>query len=124
MSKIISRWCAQRGLEATPSAVLGYQAVVVDTVRVRLGESSSGAIVVESQIAALPLSEREKDAMVDKAMRLAVGRMRHSQARLVSDPEATMLTLQTVLPGTSSDERLSQAVEDLVNEVEKWRKAF
>ena len=124
MSKIISRWCAQRGLEVTPSTVLGYQAVVVDTVRVRLGESSSGAIVVESQIAALPLSEREKDAMVDKAMRLAVGRMRHSQARLVSDPEATMLTLQTVLPGTSSDERLSQAVEDLVNEVEKWRKAF
>lgn len=124
MSTVITHWCKQRGLAAADNPQASHRAVVVDNVRVCLGELPSGALVVESKIAVLPLADRERDALVDKASRLAVGRICHSRARLVADAGATALWLQVVLPGTSGDEQLSLAVEDLVNEVERWRKVM
>ena len=96
---------------------------MVDSVRVCLGELPSGALIVESKVIVLPLAERERDALVEKATRLAWARMCHSRARLVSDAGSTSMWLQIVLPGTASDEQLSLSIEDLVNEVERWRKA-
>ncbi len=124
MSTVIAQWCKSYGLDVDGNPQLGYQAVVVDSVRVRLGELPSGALVVESQVAPLPLADRNREILVDKALRLSYGRMRGSRARCVIDSETTALWLQIVLPGTASPEQLSFAVEDIVNEVERWRKAF
>ena len=124
MQSLIQQWCESRGLPPDGEPALGYRAVVIDNVRVRLNELRSGAILVESQIGALPVSERERDPLILKFMKLAVPRMRHSRARLVSDSEATALWLQISLAGTSSEDQLSLAIEDLVNEVERWRKVM
>jgi hypothetical protein len=124
VSTLIAQWCKDHGLDVDVNPQLGYRAVVVDNVRVRLGELPTGALVVESQVAPLPLSDRDREVLVDKALRLSFGRMRASRARCVTDSEATALWLQIVLPGTASQEQLSVAVEDIVNEVERWRKAF
>ncbi len=123
MASVIDRWCRQRGLAAPGGAPLAAHAIVVDNVRVSLAELPSGMLVIESKIWVLPLAERDRDAMVEKAGRMALGRLRFSRARLVADADAAGLWLQVVLPGMASDEHISQAVEDLVNEVERWRKA-
>jgi hypothetical protein len=120
MASVIDRWCSKRGL-ATPGGAA--QAIVVDNVRVSLAELPSGLLVIESKVMVLPLAERERDALVERAARLALGRLRFSRARLVADADASGLWLQVVLPGMASDEQISEAVEDLVNEVERWRKA-
>lgn len=124
MTSVIDRWCRQRGLIAPGGTPPGVQAIVVDNVRVSLAELPSGMLVIESKLIALPLSERERDTLVERTARLALGRLRYSRARLVADADASALWLQLVLPGMASDEHISQAVEDLVNEVERWRKAL
>ena len=124
VATLIEQWCEHHGLPAEGSPQLGYRAVVVDNVRVRLGELQSGALVVESQFAPLPLADRDRDLMVERALRLSYKRVRSSRVRCVTDLEAAALWLQIVLPGSVSEEQLSLAVEDLVNEVERWRKVF
>jgi hypothetical protein len=124
VATLIEQWCAHHGLHVEASPQLGHRPIVVDNVRVRLGELQSGAFVVESQFAPLPLADREREVLVEKALRLSYKRMRFSRVRCVTDSEATALWLQIVLPGTVSEEQLSLAVEDLVNEVERWRKVF
>lgn len=124
MTSAIDRWRRQRGLAAPAGAPSGAQAIVVDNVRVSLAELPSGMLVIESKMMALPLSERERDTLVERAGQLALGRLRYSVARLVADADASSLWLQAVLPGMASDEQISQTVEDLVNEVERWRKAL
>ncbi len=70
-----------------------------------------------------PFTHAQIESIPEKAGRMALGRLRFSRARLVADADAAGLWLQVVLPGMASDEHISQAVEDLVNEVERWRKA-
>lgn len=120
----IEQWLAQSGLSPAGSGAFDYRTVVIDQVRVRLATLASGALLIESYLKALPISARDRETLIEEAIRISAGRIPRTRARLVADAQGAALWLQVSLPGMAGVQDIDTAIEDLVNEVERWRKAI
>ena len=120
---LIDHWATEQGLTEKKPAQ-GKLTVTFDQVRVHLSELPNLRIVAQARIVDLPLNERDRERLVERALRTATGRMRDSGVALTAHPQASALWLQTQVPDNADTAALSQAVENLVNEVEFWRMAL
>ena len=124
---LIQRWAlAQNLVSADASARQNSDrlAVTVDTVRVHLVEISAGRVLVEARVTDVPLAEREKTELLDRVLKAATARMRHSGITLAVDAAESAFWLQSTVQADAELKKLTQAVEQLTQEVELWRKAL
>lgn len=124
---LISRWAVAQNLmtveQASVQSVERF-AVSVDTVRVHLIEISAGRVLLEARILDMPLAEREKTEMLERMMKAATARMRWSGITLSVDANEAAFWLQYSVQADAEIEHVSQAVAQLTQEVELWRKAL
>lgn len=121
---LLSTWAEQQGIPAAAFTDAGRLAVTFDTVRVHLADVRGRSVLVEARIADLPVAPVPRATVVEKALKLAAGRMRDSAVALTVDETDSALWLQRRLAPDADPESLTSAVEDLVNEVELWRKVI
>lgn len=124
-STLIRHWADQQGIPADAHAPGGGRlAVTYDTVRVHVADLRGRAVLVEARVADLPVVATARGQTVEKAMKTAAARIRTSAVSLTTDDAASALWLQTHVAADADPESLTSAVEDLVNEVELWRKVI
>jgi len=122
---LLRTWAEQQGVDAAAFAAGGTRlAVTYDTVRVHLVELRGRGLLVEARVVDLPVAPAARTTLVEKALKTAAARMRSSGAALTTDEAQSALWLQRRLAAESDTEALTSAVEDLVNEVELWRKVI
>ncbi len=124
---LIQRWALAQNLVSADAAARqnsGRLAVTVDTVRVHLVEISAGRVLVEARVTDVPLAEREKTELLDRVLKAATARMRHSGITLTVDAAESAFWLQSTVQADAELKTLTQAVEQLTQEVELWRKAL
>ena len=124
---LIQRWALAQNLVSADAAARQNSdrlAVTVDTVRVHLVEISAGRVLVEARVTDVPLAEREKTELLDRVLKAATARMRHSGITLAVDAAESAFWLQSTVQADAELKKLTQAVEQLTQEVELWRKAL
>lgn len=124
MTNLILQWRVRHGLAADPAPALGYQPATVDSVRLRFSELPSGEVLVESRLAPLPQAPAERDRMLEKAMKVSAAKLPLTVGGLTVDPDGAALWLQATMSGQADLAQFDQTVEQLVNEVEQWRKVL
>lgn len=122
---LIEHWAERQGIPADAYAAGGTRlAVTFDTVRVHLVDLRGRAVLVEARIADLPVAPAARATVIEKALKVAAARLRASAVSLTTDDADSALWLQRRIPADAGPELLTSAVEDLVNEVELWRKVI
>lgn len=121
---LLSTWAEQQGIPAAAFTDAGRLAVTFDTVRVHLADVRGRSVLVEARIADLPVAPVPRATVVEKALKTAAARLRASAVSLTTDEAAGALWLQRHVAADADTESLTSAVEDLVNEVELWRKVI
>ncbi len=124
---LISHWAVAQNLMTAEQAAgqnIDRLAVSVDTVRVHLVEISAGRVLLEARVLDMPLAEREKTEMLERMMKAATARMRLTGITLSVDANESAFWLQSSVQADAEIERVSQAVAQLTQEVELWRKAL
>jgi hypothetical protein len=128
-NQLIQRWAVvQNLLDADSNAATGKSldrlAVTVDTVRVHLIEISAGRVLVEARVTDVLLAEREKAELLERMLKAATARMRHSGITLAVDAAESAFWLQSTVQADAELKTLTSVVEQLTHEVELWRKAL
>ena len=124
---LISRWAVAQNLMTAEQAAgqsIERFAVSVDSVRVHLVEISAGRVLVEARVLDMPLPEREKSELLERMMKAATARMRLTGITLSVDANEAAFWLQSSVQADADIEYVSQAVAQLTQEVELWRKAL
>lgn len=124
---LINRWALAQNLVRADSPArpnLARLAVTIDTVRVHLVEISAGRVLLEARVTDIPLAEREKTELLDRALKAATARMLHSGITLTVDAAESAFWLQSTVQADAELQKVSQVVEQLTHEVELWRQAL
>ena len=118
---LLAEWATLEKLPDVPAGPLRQLTVNLDRVRLKLSENPDGSLLLESRIKDLPMEEQDREGILRSAMKTATGRIQSSRSRLVADASASGLFLQRVLAAGSTPADVSQAVEQLANDVDVWR---
>lgn len=117
----VDAWLRANGYAATRDPGSSRVSISFDSVRTHFHVLPGNNLLLEARLCDLPSSMSERDRVVERAMTISAGRMRDNPASLACDEELAALWLQRRLPGSITTEKLDEAVEHLVNEVEMWR---
>jgi hypothetical protein len=99
-------------------------AVTFDAVRVHLIEVHPGQLALEARLCDLPVQPNQRERSVERIMAIGLGRARESAHHVMLDEHRSAYWLQRRLPPGTQVPELETAVEELVNDVELWRKAL
>jgi hypothetical protein len=119
---LIKRWAAARGLEVDHGPAGSRVTMHIDgKYRVHLGEAPNRKLSLESRIRGLPADRLERERLVERAMQVAVARMRTDGAILTVDALDARLLLQAEVPADADERDLDEALERFVNSLAAWR---
>ena len=103
----------------------GELSLVFDTVlRVRLVPMPDGAIALESRVRAMPTVAGERERLVERALKLSLGRMEAHSDVLALDEDRQGLRLQSIVRTNATRAELEQRLEAHLNALAFWRSAL
>jgi hypothetical protein len=95
-----------------------------DSLRVKLVPLPDGGIVFESRVRPLPEEPREREALVERALKIAFGRMQDHADALTLSEDRQALRLQSRLGANASRSDLELRLEAHLNALAFWRKTL
>jgi len=119
---LIEEWAQARNLG--PVTNPRHFAVTFDSVRVHLLEVHPGQLAIESRISDLPVQPTSRERSIERVMAIALGRARSSEHHVMLDEHRSAFWLQRRLPSGLQPAQLDTAVEELINDIDLWRKAL
>ena len=122
--QLINEWIRHNALPVSLPWVGPRASITFDAVRVHLTILASGQILVEARICDLPAPRGDRERIVFRLSQVALARMRDNPAVLSIDEDGAACWLQRRVPGTIQRHELDDAVEALINEIERWRAAL
>lgn len=118
----IERWAQHMGVPAPEQP--NHLALTIDTARVHLRRIQGGQLMVEGRVCDLPETATVRSRLVERALQLSLARSRTSLCHPAVDEDQSALWLQQRIDAPDDLNAVDQAVEDLVNEIELWRRAL
>lgn len=117
----LENWALANHVPLDVARRTGRLAIPLDRIRMLLSRHTTGAWLLQARVTDLPLDERLRAALVEKAAAAATGRMAMSASALAMDPEHSALWLQTDLPQDAGVAELEAGLERLANDIEFWK---
>lgn len=116
----LHHWLRRRNLPTDAVRPDEPVAVVFDGVRVRVLPRTTG-LLLETRLSNLPAGSAQRDALLEKVLRLSAARLWHNTATLSVDDSTGAIWLQQLMPTDATPEALDEAVGSMVSETEHWR---
>ena len=95
-----------------------------EALRVRLVPMADGRVALESRVRAVPEDGGERDKMVERALKLSLGRMQDHGESLTMTEDRQAFRVQSLLPAAASRADLEAVLETHLNALSYWRSAL
>jgi hypothetical protein len=95
-----------------------------DTLRVRLVPLGDGGIALESRVRPMPTATDERERLLERALKVSLGRMEASADALTMGEDRQALKLQSLLRADATRSELEACLEAHLNALTFWRGAL
>jgi|SoiMethySBSTD1v2_1073268.scaffolds.fasta_scaffold00824_17 hypothetical protein len=95
-----------------------------DTLRVRLVPLSDGGIALESRVRPMPTATDERERLIERALKVSLGRMDANADALTLGEDREALKLQSLLRADATRSELEACLEAHLNALTFWRGAL
>ena len=95
-----------------------------ESLRVRLVPLNDGGIALESRVRPMPESTEERERLVERALKISLGRMEGHGDALAMDEDREALRLQSMVRADATRSDLEACLEAHLNALAFWRSAL